>query len=57
MQTIQEIQLLEKLTIIVRVLGICRSCGDLCLLLQAALKQDIDNINSSLNLSAWCHCC
>ena len=43
-QIIREIQLLEKRTIIARVLGIRPSHGDLRLLLQAALKQDIDNI-------------
>ena len=43
-QILQEIQLLEKQTIIARVLGILPSHGDLSLLLQAALKQDVDNI-------------
>ena len=43
-QIIREIQLLEKRTIIARVLGIRPSHGDLRLLLQAALKQDVDNI-------------
>ena len=43
-QIIREIQLLEKRTIIARVLGIRPSRGDLRLLLQAALKQDVDNI-------------
>ena len=40
----QEIQYLEKKTIIVHVLGLRSTRADLCLLLQAALKQDLENI-------------
>ena len=43
-QTLREIQLLEKQMIIALVLGIRPSRGDLRLLLQVALKQYVDNI-------------
>ena len=41
---LREIQVMERRTIIARVLGIRPSRADLRLLLQAALKQDVDNI-------------
>ena len=41
---LREIQVMERRTIIACVLGICPSRADLRLLLQAALKQDVDNI-------------
>ena len=41
---LREIQVMERRTIIERVLGIRPSRADLRLLLQAALKQDVDNI-------------
>ena len=43
-QILREIQLLERSTIIARVLGICPSRAYLHLLLQVVLKQDFDNI-------------
>ena len=41
---LRQIQVMERRTIIACVLGICPSRADLRLLLQAALKQDVDNI-------------
>ena len=41
---LREIQVMERRTIIASVLGIRPSRADLRLLLQAALKQDVDNI-------------
>ena len=43
-QIVQEIQCLEKRIVIAHVLGIGPRHVDLRLLLQAALKQDVDNI-------------
>ena len=45
-QIVRHIHCLEKRTIIIQVLGIRPQCVDLRLLLQAALKQDVDNITN-----------
>ena len=51
-QIVREIHRLEKRTIIAQVLGIRPQRADLCLLLQAAVKQDVDNI-TDVQMLGW----
>ena len=65
---LREIQVMERRTNIARVLGIFPSCANLRLLLQVALKQDVDNIvdvqmlgknyyQLEFESDRWCHLC